>query len=263
MNKCPECGNNDFRRIEGEEVCIACGLVVEDRPLQNPSYISRATINHADQPFLMEAGSKMVNGRIIRKNWIYSTREKNMQSGMNKIDMIASKHKLPEMVITESKLIFKKSLYSNIAKSRGINSIIYASIYIASNIHGVPKTPLEITAYTEVKVTQLMDTYKKIKNKLNIQTKPIDPIDILPRFASKLELTQATIRETTEILIRVKESGKFEGKKPETLLAGAIYIASKKTGQIKTQRKIANTLGIIEATIRKIEKQINNSIQFI
>ena len=113
MNKCPECGNNDFRHIEGEEVCIACGLVVEDRPLQNPSYISQATINHADQPFLMEAGSKKVNGRIIRSNWIYSTREKNMQSGMSKIDLIASKHKLPEMVITESKLIFKKSLYSN------------------------------------------------------------------------------------------------------------------------------------------------------
>jgi len=255
MHKCPECGNQNIAYENSEISCRDCGLVIEDNEIEQP-YISEGTQLHATHPYLTRAGSQPVEGRIYKSAWMLSTREKNLQMAVNKIDLVTSRLKIPEFIKKEATLIFKKSLYSNIAKSTGINSIIYASIYIACNIHGIPKTPLEITAYTEIDIVQLIYTYKKIKKTLDIKTKPIDPIDILPRFASNLGLTQQTITLTAEILNKMRESGKFEGRKPETILAGAIYVASKKTGEIKTQRKIANTLGIIEATIRKISKEI-------
>jgi transcription initiation factor TFIIB len=123
-----------------------------------------------------------------------STREKNLKLGMTKIDEIASRLSLPEFIITESKLIFKKSLYSNISIGRDNISLIYARIYMACSIHELPKTLTEITAYSEVESKDLMNAYRRIKRSLSIGTKLIDPMDLLPRFASKLELDTNTTK---------------------------------------------------------------------
>lgn len=48
----------------------------------------------------------------------------------------------------------------------------------------------------------------------------------------------------------------LSGKRPETILAGAIYLASKQTGEQITQRQIANKTGVIEVTIRKITREL-------
>lgn len=59
-----------------------------------------------------------------------------------------------------------------------------------------------------------------------------------------------------EIIMQIKGTQITAGKKPETILAGAIYLAGKQTGEARTQRQIANTIGVIEITIRKMSKEI-------
>ena len=134
--------------------------------------------------------------------------------------------------------------------------MLASDLPIACNIHGIPKTPLEITAYTEINTVQLISTHKKIKKTLDIKTKPINPIDILPRFASRLGLTPQTITLTAEIINKIRETGKFEGRKPETILAGAIYLAGIQSKDPRTQRQISYAIGLTEVTIRKITKEM-------
>lgn len=263
MNKCPECGNQNISyESHGELICRDCGLVMEDSGIEQP-FISEAIQNQAAHPFLVTAGSKTQEGRIFKASWILSTREKNLQSAMNRIEEIASRLSLPEFIMKEAKLIFKKSQYSNMAIGRDNISLIYASVFIACKIHGIPKTPLELTAYSDIEEKHLMRAFRLIKAKLNIETQPIDPLDLLPRFASKLELSPNTVTMASEILIKIKGSTIATGKKPETILAGAIYLAGKQTGERRTQRQIANTLGVIEITIRKISKEIQGIISKI
>jgi transcription initiation factor TFIIB len=262
MHTCPECGNKNITCHHGEIICRECGLVIEDSGIEQP-FISEAIQSQATHPHLTTAGTKGINGKIYKTTWMLSTREKNLQTALNKIEIITARLNIPNQTTKEAKLLFKESQYANIGVGRDNISVIYASVYIACNIQGIPKTPLELTAYTEINETQLMRTYKLIKKKLEITTKPIDPLDILPRFASKLELSPNTIATATEILIKAKETGIGTGKKPETLLAGAIYLACQQTGEERTQRQIANTIGVIEVSIRKISKDLFKNNKFL
>ena len=262
MNKCPECGSQNISYENyGEESCRECGLVVEENGIEQP-FVSEATQSQATHPYLSIAGSKTQEGRIFKSSWMLSTREKNLRAGMSKIDEIASRLNLPKNIIKESRLIFKKSQYSNISIGRDNISLIYASIYMACNIHELPKTLTEITEYSEIRSKDLMKAYRLIKAELGLNTRPIDPLDLLPRFASKLDLSPKTITRVAEIIIQIKDTVVVSGKKPETILAGAIYIAGKQTGEKRTQRQIANTLGVIEITIRKISKEITFYVNY-
>ena len=257
MNKCPECSSEKLSyETQGEIACRDCGLVIEDNGIEQQPFISEAVKSQATHPFLTEAGTRTQEGRIFKASWMLSTREKNLRSAMSKIDEIASRLNLSNIIIKEAKLIFKQSQYSNMTIGRDNISLIYASVYIACKIHGIPKTPLEITAFTEIKEKHLMKAFRLIKKELGLNTQPIDPLDLLPRFASKLELNPSTVTKATEILMQIKGTAITTGRKPETILAGAIYLACQQTGEQRTQRQIANTLGVIEVTIRKMSKEI-------
>lgn len=213
----------------------------------------------AEQPYLTKAGTH-IDGNIFKSSWFLSTREKNLNIGMSKIDVLASKFNLPKMVVDESKLLFKKSLYSNMAVGRDQLSLIYASIYIACNIHGIPKTPIELTSYSEVNIRLLMKGYREIKRELDIKTQMINPIDLLPRYASKLNLKPETLNKSAELIIKIREQGIILGSKPDTILAASIYLAGKQTQDTRTQRKISRITGITEVTIRRVSKEIIKNI---
>jgi transcription initiation factor TFIIB len=249
--KCPECGNTNIRETMQEKICGTCGLVLEDMPIEHATPINPV------HPFLLQAGSRAQNGRFYKSSWFLSTREKNLQHGLSKIDVIASK--LPESIIKESKILFKKALYVNASIGRDNLSLCYASVYIACNVHGVPKTPFELTAYSEITIPQLMKAYKLIKKLLYVNTTPIDPLDLLPRFASKLELRPDTINLIAELLIQTKRSEIFTGRKPEVILAGTIYHVCKRNNDHRTQRQIANSIGVLEVTIRRAVKDLEHS----
>jgi len=253
--KCPECGNSNIVNMHNELVCKDCGLILEDQPIEQ-AQINDVQKEYAHQPYLATAESKIGDGKIFKALWLLSTREKNFRHGIEVIDIIASKFNLTQHVIQESRLIFKKALYTDTTIGRNNRSLIYASVYTACIIHSTPKTAREITLNSEINSTQLMKGYRTIRKKLEIITSPIDPIDLLPRFASKLELKQETISKATEILIKVKEQCILVGYKPESILAGAIYLAGIQSKDPRTQRQISYAIGLTEVTIRKITKEM-------
>ncbi|MBN2880487.1 transcription initiation factor IIB family protein [Candidatus Woesearchaeota archaeon] len=127
-------------------------------------------------------------------------------------------------------------------------------------IHKVPKTPLEIIAYSEIPKKKMLRTYMLLKKNLKLNVHRADALDYLPRFSSRLGLSHNTMREAGEILIRIRGKPITYGKHPETLVASAIYLATRKTGEERTQRDITNATGVIEVTIRKRSKEIINLI---
>lgn len=254
MNKCPECGNNETRTINGEEICKSCGLVL-DEPISQ-EYIDDIGKKYAEQPILATAGSRQEDGRIVKKSWLYSTREKNLKQAYAKIELISSTLKIPNNTITEAQFIFKSAVDKGINRGRDNNSIIHASIYAACIINQIPKIPREIIRNTELTRSELLRAYKIIKKELNLQSATINPVDLVNRFGTRLKLKQETITQAIEIIENLQKQNKLEGKKPETIVAAAIYLSAKKNGEKITQRAVANMLGIIEVTIRKRCKEI-------
>ena len=262
--RCPDCGSTQISYEEepGEIVCTICGLVLEEKAVEKKPYISEAHKENAEQPFLAEAGGLKKNGRIIRSGWLLSTREKNFEQAKKRLDLLASKLRLPEIVITDANVIFKQAVQAELNVGRDNLSLIYGSVYASCIMHNVPKTPLEVTMYSEISKKKLMKAYRMLKNELGLRLKTMDPADLVPRFGSRLGLKHETISKAIEILGAIRENPLFVGKNPQTITASALYIAAKETGETITQRSVANATGVIEVTIRKRSKELLKTLNF-
>lgn len=257
LELCPDCGSYDLTEIKlGETSCKNCGLVIDSDGIETNPYLAESTKNRADLPYLVSAGTKAVDGKIYKNIWLLNTREKNLQQGLAEIRSLTEKLRTPDVVLKEARYLFKQAIMQGLAVGRDKTSLVYASVYTASMMHNYPKTALEMTAFTSMTKKKLLRTHKLLRKELNIQTHVIEPVDLLPRFASRLKLNQETITATYELLYLIKEQHLLSGKRPETIIAGAIYTASKQTGETITQRQIANKTGVIEVTIRKLSKEL-------
>jgi transcription initiation factor TFIIB len=255
--KCPSCGSKtNYVSMNKELICKDCGLIIEDGFIDNSAFSSSTNQNKGSMPELAIAGSQYVDGKIVKAHWLLSNKEKHLIQIERNIQIVSSRLKLTDFLTQEALIIYKKSLHRELNKGRDNQSLMYASIYIACLMHNIPKAPREILLGTKMPKKKLMKSYKIIKEKLGIKTDSPDPLDLVLRFATKLNLEQETIQKTNETIMRIQEQDLMSGKQPMTILATAIYLATKKTGQRITQRMITNATGVLEVTIRNRSREI-------
>jgi transcription initiation factor TFIIB len=255
--KCSGCGSIKNHISSSKElICRDCGLILEDNFVDNTEFSSHTNQNKGSMPELAIAGSQNVDGRIVKAYWLLTNKEKHLIQAERNIQLVSSRLKLTDTLTRESLIIYKKSLHNELNKGRDNQSIMYASIYLACLLHNIPKVPREILLGTKVPKKKLMKSYKIIKKALGVKVESPDPLDLVPRFATKLNLNIETIQETNEIIMRIQEQHLMTGKQPMTILATAIYLATKKTEQKITQRRITNSTGVLEVTIRNRAKNI-------
>jgi len=255
---CPECRSTNLKSVDlrGEVVCTDCGLVIEDSNFEKNPFVAIGIKNRATLPYLANASSKAEHGRIVKNPWLYTTNQKNTEKGLNNIDVISEKLNLPKVVISEAKLIFKELMSKNYSWGRGLVYLSYSCVYLACNIFNLPKTSSEIGLYSGLSKRNIMRYARNISKKFKIQVSNIDPLDLLPRFASNLDLSQSTLSVATQLVMKIKEDGLLRGRRPETISAVALFVASKNNNEYRTQRDIANNTGVVETTIRTNAKLI-------
>lgn len=256
VSRCPECGIDQIIENNGEMVCLSCGLVLDDSMFEENPFLEEGKQRQAKLPSLTSAGGMKVDGNIVKNSWLYSTREKNLQKAEDMFNRIASKIRVPETITREALRIFKIAVEQGVNVGRDNLSLIYASVYASCLINGLPKTPLELTKYSEVNRKKMMRSYLILKKKLGLKTNVVDPADFIPRFGSKLKLKADTITLAIKIVGKLKNKAVFSGKNPQTIVASALYLASQMNDDYRTQRDIANSTGVIEVTIRKVSKLI-------
>lgn len=256
MDKCPECGSHETKFDQNEVVCRNCGLIIEDTIFEDPTTISEVLAGRAGLPGLVVAGGAGVDGRIVKSSWLYSTKEKNLRDAKRKIQELCVRFSLPKVVVSEAQLLFKTAVEKELNRGRDNLSFVYGSVYCACNMHGFPKTPLELTAFSPVSKKAMMKAYKTLLRSLNLRIQPQNPADMLPRFGSRLGLKPKTIALATDIIEKLKGTQATTGKHPSTIVATALYLASKKNKEQITQRRVANATGVIEVTLRLRTKEI-------
>ena len=86
----------------------------------------------------------------------------------------------------------------------------------------------------------------------NEETRSIpSPANYIPAVAAKAGLRGTTERMAIEILNRIKGDSRLVGKRPISLAAAALYLASVKNGDRTTQLRLAYAAGVTPITIRK------------
>ena len=85
---------------------------------------------------------------------------------------------------------------------------------------------------------------------------PAPPEDYIPRFASMLGLSDKVQARATRLLKQAMKNEATAGKGPTGVAAAALYIAAVLEGEKRTQREIADAIGVTEVTIRNRFKEL-------
>jgi len=287
ITRCPECGSTrlaqDYKR--GELVCKQCGLVIEDRYIdqgpewrafdqeeQNKVARTGAPVQHpSDLPTVIDWKNTDSYGRAIptrNRPSIYRLRKwqrrvsrrqtsrGNMAAALSRCDRMSSSMELPRRVREATAMLYRRAVEQRLIRGRSIEAVTAAALYAACRQCGVPRTFEEVADSSGVDRKEIGKTYRFLSRELKLKLMPLQPQDYLSRFCRKLDLGEGIERAALDILRRTKEQGLTSGRGPTGIAAAIIYITTLQGGENRTQSDVAAVAGVTEVTIRNRYKEV-------
>jgi transcription initiation factor TFIIB len=199
--------------------------------------------------------------RIFKWNTRMTWSKRNMLIATTEIKRIGTILNIPQHVKEYAAKIYRKAFAMNLLRGRSIKAMVAAIIYYVCRVEKVPRTLQEIMELSPVQPREVRRCYRTVIRELNLTVPNIDPVILIPKFITSLDLTNDV--EKTALLILKKYMKMFPvgGKDPKGLIAAAIYLASQHHGQIRSQNRIAQTLKITEVTLRSRFKEMQRLIR--
>ncbi len=288
--KCPECGSTEILvdNEKGEKTCSKCGLILNESmidtqqdwrafdteelektartgapltKMRHDKGIGTEIGKSKAELFKVSAGKRGQYFRI--KNWqkrLVSGKDRNYGYALSELERIASALSLPKNLQEEIGSMYEKALEEGLVKGRSIEAIIGSLVYALSREYGSPRLMSEICDVSGVDKRDLGRTYRYVARKLNLRVIPAKAVNYVPRCATILKLGDKTQIKAKQYLKNIKSEEDISGKGPIGLAAATLYIAAIMNGEIVSQRKIAEAIGVTEVTIRNRCKDIAKSL---
>ncbi|KXA99540.1 transcription initiation factor IIB, partial [candidate division MSBL1 archaeon SCGC-AAA259M10] len=98
--------------------------------------------------------------------------------------------------------------------------------------------------------------YRFLSRELEIYLPPIDPTRYVARFGSELKISGEAKVEAMKIIRKAQKKRLTSGKSPSGTAAAAIYIATLKCGERRTQSEVSKVADITDVTIRNRYKEL-------
>ncbi|MFC6771630.1 transcription initiation factor IIB family protein, partial [Halorubrum pallidum] len=184
------------------------------------------------------------------------SKERNLKQALGEIDRMASALGLPDNVRETASVIYRRALDEDLLPGRSIEGVATASLYAAARQVGNPRSLDEFTAVARVDKMELTRTYRYVIRELGLRVQPADPESYVPRFVSKLDLSEETQRLARDLLDSAKSAGITSGKSPVGLAASAVYAAALLSNEKVTQSQVSDVADISEVTIRNRYKEL-------
>ncbi|MBS3167129.1 transcription initiation factor IIB family protein [Candidatus Woesearchaeota archaeon] len=194
--------------------------------------------------------------KLVKEQWLYSTKEKNLVRAMSELKNFSLKTSLPREVMNDAARLHKKAIDHDLARGRSVITIMYACTYLACKMHNLPRTVKDITKYSKIDQKEINRACKLIRRKLNIKLKTIDLNDYLMRFASRLSLSATNTTYAEKLLNSLKDNKEFVGKNPLSVVAGIIYFTARKKRLKISQKDVVEATGVSEVTLRNRIREI-------
>ncbi len=282
---CPECGYHRFFEdpVRGEKICARCGLVLEEemvdfsqewRAFDEEQKARRArtgaplTSTKHDKGLTTEIGK---SGEIFKvapekraqyhrlTKWqkrLIESKDRNLSFALSELQRLVSYLGLSKTVHEEVARKYEEAVDKGLVRGRSMESVIAALLYAVCREMGTPRTLEEIEKASGVDKREIGRTYRYIARQLSIKILPASPEDYVPRFTTMLGLSDKVQAKAIQILKKAKKDDITSGKGPTGVAAAAVYIAAVLEGEKKTQREIAEAVGVTEVTIRNRFKEL-------
>lgn len=283
---CPECKSDKLKYdpSRGEMVCSKCGLVIDSSMIDttqewrafDDNQRSRRvrtgaplTVTKHDQGITTEIGKG--RGELFKvaakkraqyyrlSKWhkrLIKSKDRNLSFAFSELQRLISYLTLSQAIHEKVAKLYEKAVEKGLVRGRSTESIIAALLYTTCREEGAPRTLDEISKASGISKRDIGKTYRYIARKLDIRILPAKPQDYIPRFGSLLGLDETIQVKAVKILDQATKYDVTSGKGPIGVAAAALYIAAVLQGKKKTQREVADAIGVTEVTIRNRYKEI-------
>ena len=261
----------------GESVCTTCGAV-STAPSQAFSEIAQA-VGLGESRSILEKQkalddvigvSTVIGGRNVdasgqhigqsrdlkqlrRLDTIVTWDSKRRRLGKVSMEVrrIAQTLGLNSIVAERAFEIYLRKFDGKSLKARSLAAVAAASVCIACRELDIARPPNEVVArQIGVNKKQLRHYYRLLLGNEAPSTIQA-PANYVSQISSKASLGGPVERAAIEILARVKGHPSLVGKRPTSIAAAALYIASMRGGARTTQLRLAYAAGVTPITIRK------------
>ena len=284
VKRCPECNSINLTVDEkrGEITCKACGFVLDEnhvdtgaewRDFEDGDTDRRragapATFTKADMGTGTQIGSSSeiynLPGAQRRKmlrlrqwhNRSSTSLERNLKYALIELKRVCSLLNIPSSIEEEAARIYNLAVRKTLVRGSSMESVVVGAVYISARRFNLPRSLNEICKITGANKRDVGKTYRFIARSLGIKLLPSGPADYIPKFANKLNFNSLTQTKAVEILKKAQNIELTSGRGPVGLAAASLYVASLMTGEKRTQREIADVVGVTEVTIRNRYKEI-------
>lgn len=259
----------------GEIICPECGVVVEEQSFdfsqEKRAFTAEEIENrrHNGSPIsalsditwttVIKTSDKNTSAQLKRAvKWQtrLSWEKKNFLIAVNEIKRICTNLSLPRVVAETSAKLYKKVQKKNILRGRSINGFVGACVYCACRINKIPRSVVEI--YEQMQFTTNRDIrlcYRVLVNELSIKVPKLNPVQLLPRYASMLKVSAMVTSHAERILKDFLRCLRTAGKDPKGYIAASLYLACKEMGEHRAQKQVAGACSITEVTLRSRIKE--------
>ncbi|KXA96676.1 transcription initiation factor IIB [candidate division MSBL1 archaeon SCGC-AAA259I09] len=287
---CPSCGKSvtvrDYQ--QSKVVCENCGRVlkegIKDRGPEWTAFTqegyeeksragppSTGTIHDKGLSTQIDYRNRDSRGKKLppqRRNRVYRLRkwhrrtrvanatDRNLAFALSEMNRMASQLGLKKNVQEITAKIYREAVKQGLIQGRSIEGVISATLYAACREAQIPRTLEEVAEASRVDKGEIGKNYRFLSRELGIFLPPTDPARYVARFGSELNISGEAKVEAMKIIRKAQEERLTSGKSPPGTAVAAIYIASLKTGERRTQREIAKVADVTEVTIRNRYKEM-------
>ncbi|MFX1388962.1 MAG: transcription initiation factor IIB family protein [Promethearchaeota archaeon] len=281
LNICPECGGSIIPLMStGDIVCNQCGLVINEKNVDF-SHNGRRAYTNLEKNNREQTGAPIsillpdmglstvidkskINNPDLKRAAKWNTRitwqKRNLLIASTELKRISTNLNLPNYVKEDAMRLYIEAFKKKLLRGRSINAMVAACLYLACRRKKLPRTLQEITNDASADAKDVRRSYSTLVRELNVSPPSTNPIALIPRYITELELDPEIERLTSKILNAYSSKFSISGKDPKGLCAGALYLACKIKNREVTQQKIVDTVGVTEVTLRSRYKDLKNKL---
>ena len=266
--------------VNGEIACTSCGCVIseysEDRGIEHRNLSDGSdnrrtgaglSLKMHDKGLFTIIGiqNKDSVGKPLSSNTVQTfgrlrkwdnrsqtktSADRSLRSALQDFGNVQSKLGLSDTVIERASLFYRKASERNLIRGRTVKGIAGACLYASCRDLEHNRTLKEIAQHLGIGRKDLARSYRSLFRELGFVVSIADPVKSISKIASKVGITEKTIRKAVHVLDAAQDAGIVAGKNPEIIAATAIYAACMITGENKSQHEIAIAAGTSTVSIR-------------
>lgn len=240
---CMECEHNNVNNMDGNSVCIDCGLKLDESLLYNENRYYGVD-----------------DTRFTKNPSRYHKRKDEERTLYADLEPLGFPHSIIEKANDYYKIIIKNKIY----RARNRLAIVFACTFYAYIDCNEPQSAPELAKKFNLDKKGISGGIKTFSNnfKHRPDKKHIQPLDLIPKLLSILGITDPTYLKDIEKIYQYAEDKSPLIKKsvPQSVAAGMVYLYLKYKHHPITKAEFAKTVNLTEITFTKIAQEASELI---